>query len=262
MAPYNQEWDEDVPIGSVTPANTIDDIFIALKEALGERLAQAIVGFRDDSIEPKISRILYGPHEDRPEESLGVGHLYISLDDRKFSFGKADKTWEEIDIPTPTEIPAALLVEQFQLSDAGVVTEREVAKIIYARHQGGVSADGDALLFISGFMGKHFGPDWKDEVEFGVAKATFVKGHGTGPFPGSSNRSLRVARAQVKEVTVNQDNGNLTVLLTVFKLGTDSGTQYTHNPDSVSGNTVIGYPTDSFVNVTIDVELVFFKLEE
>ena len=83
MAPYNQEWDEEVPIGSVTPANTIDDIFVALKEALGEWLAEVIIGFRNDGQRPKVVRIPVGLEVERPESPLGDGHLYVASDTHK-----------------------------------------------------------------------------------------------------------------------------------------------------------------------------------
>jgi len=92
---YDHEWEEDTPDGSITPANTIDDIFLQLKAALGERLSEVVIGFRDDEQKPKVIRIPIGSLDDRPEKPLADGHVYVSIDKQRLSFG-SNAEWIDI----------------------------------------------------------------------------------------------------------------------------------------------------------------------
>lgn len=107
MAPYIFPWDEATPDGALTPANQIDDLIIALKKAIRERLNDVVFDFGVDTAEPKVLKVQTGLATERPATAKGLGHPFVASDTKVLSIGLANGTWVDIagagEPPPPTE---------------------------------------------------------------------------------------------------------------------------------------------------------------
>lgn len=77
--PYTREWDESSPPGTA-PANTLDTIIQNFKTDMRERLAQVIVGWSDEDVDPKAIKLHAGNAASRPSTDLEAGQVYFSTD--------------------------------------------------------------------------------------------------------------------------------------------------------------------------------------